>query len=870
MKHLTTLFFACLCSSVLGQQSAGSTRLPPLQSKRVVRNHIKHISLKLHFDWQRRQAAGTATITCVPLKPTNRIYLDGARLTIHSVIKEGKALKFEYDGSEKDDALVVLLPRMYRAGEQLTFTIDYHTNHVNEIDPANLSGTVGQGLRFSTRSSNDPHRPKEVYSVGEYQGNRYWFPCYDSPNDWRTSEITVTVEKGLTVVSNGVMVDSARQKGDSMTFHYRQNVPYPNHLTSIAIGPYVNVSSALAQASGKILMANSYGYANEVPETAASVVRLTDMMNYLSRKTGIPYPFASYSQVFVQSLPNWVGGNTVSTITENMVDDAETHADFFYLWDLTEAEALASQWFGNYVAPADWADIWLNRALSRYFNFLYCEYKNGKDELLSYLLSYDHGLYLYDWQNGYRHPIVTNRYQDVSTFTTDNYTYGHGAEVLHMLRKHLGEQKFFAAIRLYLKTHSHQPVSTRNFVDAVNSVSGQNMNWFFDQWVYRIGHPVFMVTQDYDTTKNLLIIRVQQAQERDTITAYSQQRFFQGKLDIAIDGNVRTVWVKAQEWNTYHFPLSQKPRLVNFDVESTWIKEVNFDKPLDELLYQVASDRDILGRYWAVNEITRLIEANKIDPVDKQKIKATYEKVLGSEVYWRFKAFLLSALSKLMPRNQNNAIEPDENTRQVILSLIKNEKSWLKASAISFLGNTRDSLYVPLYLKELADSSFRVVNSAAAALGKTKSSKALPTLLSLAHRPSMKSQSLLCSFSGLIELGDTLGYPLAYHSLANPDMRRWRLPNGAIWDYRVWAVTTIASLKMEAKAYLLIKERLLQSIQENDDEGVFNNALLVATLGDARGKELFDLLKSKYKNESAKLAAVTLYEEQLLNALKNR
>ena len=337
--------------SVFAQQDS-IKKLPSMHKQRNNNIDIKHIALNLRFNWQKKQAIGIATITLSPTIASNQIALDAGMLTINSIVlQNGTALKYKYDESDKDNALNITLDRIYNANEEVTIVIDYHTNQVNEIDPNNLSGSNGKGLRFSQPTSNDPIKPKEIWSIGEPHSNHYWFPCYDAPNDLRTTEFIATVDKQLTVISNGNLVETIVNTDGTRTFHYITDIPYANHLTSFVVGEFIDV-----QQEYDGIQLHNYGYKNEKKWIEASTVRLPDMMKFFSESIGLKFPYQRYSQVFVQDIGSFTANNTVSTITENMIDDYSTHADFYYLWDMTEAEALAQQWFGNYLSCTDWSD----------------------------------------------------------------------------------------------------------------------------------------------------------------------------------------------------------------------------------------------------------------------------------------------------------------------------------------------------------------------------------------------------------------------------------------------------------------------------------------------------------------------------------
>jgi aminopeptidase N len=838
----------------LAQQPQQIKKLPPVNLPRERKIDVKHIAIDLRFDWQKKQAYGTTSITLSPLNSTDKISLDAGMVTINSISLNTKPLKFDYQGGDKNDNLKITLDHVYRANEELTVKVDYRTNWVNEVDPNGLSGggNTGKGLRFSQPTSNDPLKPWEIWSIGDPESNRYWFPSFDAPNDWRTTEFIATVDKKLTVVSNGKLLKTTDNANGTRTFHYKTDTPHPNHLTSFVVGEFVNVKKTFDG-----IELNNFGYARERDWVDASTERLPDMVKFFSEKTGVKYPYPSYSQVFVQDIGGFTSNMNVSTITENMVDDFPTHADYLYLWDLTEAEALAGQWFGGYISARDWSDVWLNKGFARYFNCLYTEHKNGTAEWLLWVHNFYQGTYFFDWNSGNRRPIVTKNYADAYSMTGDNYPSFRGALVLNLLRKHLGDENWWKAIRHYVKSNANKSVTTEDFKKAVEESTGEKLDWFFDQWLYKMGHPIFEVTKNY--AGGTLTLNVNQTQKIDKTNEYPQVEFFQGKIEIEINGKIEQVWLKPQAENVFTFNLPSPPKFINFDYENTWIRELKFEKSFDELLAQFQNTNDALARQSAMLELVKIAKNEKTSTEDKAKVFRTLQTLVLSNAYWRARLGIMSQLVGLNPT--------DEATISTLLTVIKNDKSWLRANAIAFLGNTKDAKFTDIYLNCLNDESFRVINSAAVALGKTKTPKAFDALVKLKDKPSMKSQTVISALAGLKELGDPRGFEIAYKALADLNLPRWRLSSiPPTWDYRDMAADTIKSLGKSDKAYPLIFERFKKSMAENDLNGIFNNVLLIITLADSRGQEAFDLLKVKFKDDANLMTAINQFEAQFKEA----
>ncbi len=199
----------------------------------------RHVALDLRFDWEREQLIGTETMSFKPLVTNlQSIELDAGDMTIKTVrLVNGGPLQFEMDAAKQK--LRIALGRSYQPADELTIVIDYHTNTSHDRIP----GLVGIALRFIKPSPDDPTRPKQIWSQGESEYNHYWFPVYDHPNDFFTSEITATVEKPLSVISNGKLLETKENSDGTRTFHWKIDQPHASYLTSIVVGEYVPVTA---------------------------------------------------------------------------------------------------------------------------------------------------------------------------------------------------------------------------------------------------------------------------------------------------------------------------------------------------------------------------------------------------------------------------------------------------------------------------------------------------------------------------------------------------------------------------------------------------------------------------------------------------
>ena len=169
------------------------------------------------------------------------------------------------------------------------------------------------------------------------------------------------------------------------------------------------------------------------------------------------------------------------------------------------------------------------------------------------------------------------------------------------------------------------------------------MDWFFDQWLYKMGHPVFEVTKSYANGK--LTLNVKQTQKIDLLNEYPQVEFFQTKVDIEIDGKIEQVWIKPQAENVFTFTVANEPKLVNFDYEGTLIKELKFDKSTVELIYQLQNDKDVLGRVWAMNGLGGRWKSKDTSDADKAKILTAMNQAIEQDAFWAIRRDALQIIT---------------------------------------------------------------------------------------------------------------------------------------------------------------------------------------------------------------------------------
>jgi aminopeptidase N len=836
-------------------QQAEKKKLPPIHYVRSRDYDLRHIALNLKFDWEKEQTYGTATITLAPLAQSLKtVNLDAGLMTINSIkLSGGKDLTFNY--AEKETLLSVNLDREYNTGEVINFIIDYRTN--GTVVPNTLGFGGGGGLKFIKPNADNPNRRRQIWSQGETDYNRFWFPSYDSPNDFRTSELTATVEKPMFVVGNGKLIERKDNGDGTETFHWKMDTPYANYLTSIVVGEYAEVKGEYMG-----IPVSSYVFPNEIKEGYASLAKLPQMVKFFSEKTGVKYPYVKYAETLAEGFGGGMENISATTMTPGLIHDERELLDDIDSESLQSHE-LAHQWFGDYVTCREWSEIWLNESFATYFQALWDENSKGHDYFLYQDVSSNQLSYLASWNQGQRRPIVTKYYTNADSLF-DNYAYPRGGAVLHMLRKHLGDDLFFKSLNHYLVSNANQPVQTEELRIAIEEATGQSMDWFFDQWLYKMGHPIFEVTQNYDAAAKKLTLNVKQTQKIDLMNEYPQVEFFQTFVDIEIDGNVQRVWIKPQAENVFTFDAANKPSLVDFDNEGTLIKELKFEKTTDELIYQFRNDKDVLGRKWAMSQLSPRWRSKDTADAERAKILAAFNQAMTADTFWAIRRDAIQTITA--PQGNPNAPNAapavyEQATIDALNRAVKDEKSLVRASAISGLGLLRDAKYADSFLAALNDRSYAVIDAAAVALARTKDARAFDALVKLSGASSWRNHILNSSLSGLTTLGDSRALDLGfkYADKSQPTSIRSRALN-----------VLAASGKGDARVYPLLIETFKKALENNDLQTVFNGFQGFIRLADPRGQEAFDLAKEKFKNSQGFLNNIKQLEAQFKKALEQK
>jgi len=707
MMKKTTMFAGMILAVVLATpaQTIDFSK-KALQSERSRSYDALHYRIKLNLNIDGKSFAGETTVTVSSLRDGLDVcVLDAEEFSVTSVLSDyGAPLRFE----QSDKELKVFLAQPCKFAEIASFTCFYSGR-----DPK-------KGLRFAEET---PDNPELAFSDSFPDNVHHWFPCFDYPNDKVTNELIVSVKSGYKVAANGRLDSVVEDKAaGTVTYHWSQELPHSTYLIFFAAAPYVVVRD-----SYKTLPVNYWVYPQDEKKAFPTYGKTPKMIEFFNKTFGYDYPWQKYDQISVPS-----GGGAESTsataMTQRIMVDEKDEPDFSAIGIVSHE--LAHQWWGDLITLRSWAHTWMNESFGTYSDYLYFRFEKGDDEGAVNLLGKLNG-YLREAKTRYIRPIVSDRY-DKPGDMFDSHSYPKGALVLHMLRTIVGDEPFFATIRHFLHRYAFDAVDTSDFIRSVKTVTGQNLDWFFDQWLFKPGHPVFDIKSEWDETRK--VVRLKVAQVQDFAKGIPVFRIpVAVKIVTAKGKDTKKVWIRERE-ETFEFPAETKPLLVRFDEGNTLIKEVSFPKELDELLYQLKND-DVIGRMAAAGEIVGF----KDDPKAAAGLAASAQ----GDPFWAVRRTAVESFAKI----------PSSRPHAVLKTVCQDRDSAVRTAAVLALGDLKDRGLVEFY-KEMfrKDTSTRVRAEALRALGKTGDSAVVPFLRQAASVPSRQNMVRRAAESAIKQL----------------------------------------------------------------------------------------------------------------------
>jgi len=644
-------------------------------------NDLVHTKLDVKFDFENRYLLGEAWITLEPhFYNVQDLTLDAKAMLIHKVSRDGKDLKYEYDGNK----LTIDLANIYAKGDKYTIYIKYTARPEEVEQEGSAAINDAKGLYFIDHDGSDPDKPTQIWTQGETESSSCWFPTIDSPNQKSTQEISITVPDKYVTLSNGLLETQTENKDGTRTDYWKMDQKHAPYLFFMGIGEF-----SIVKDKWKDIEVDYY-VEEEYEPYAMDIFGLTpEMIQFFSDYTGVEYVWQKYAQM--------VGRDYISGAMENTT--AVLHGEMAYqlpgdlidenTWESVIAHELFHHWFGDLVTTESWSNITVNESFANYSEYLWFEYKYGKD------FADDHW---YDQVQGYFNSGSETKdlvrfYYETREDMFDQVSYNKGGAILHMLRNFIGDEAFKAGLELYLKDNMFGTGEAHELRIAFEEVSGKDLNWFFNQWYFGSGHPNLDISYIYSGEANMVTVKVKQ----------SQENVFEFPLEIEVyegeSPKIYNVWVSKKE-EAFSFKYTKKPKWVNVGAGKTLLAEITDHKSTENYVYQYTHGKKYLDRREAIEGLA-----------GDQENEVAFETLTAalSDPFYGLRILAIDKIDISMA-NAKNAIKIIEKIAE------NDEKTLVQAKAISKLAILQNTKYVSVFKQALQSKSNSVKGNALSAL----------------------------------------------------------------------------------------------------------------------------------------------------------
>jgi len=423
---------------------------------------VRHYSLDLDYQPRNNSLDATVTVSAAATQDLSRFDLDFRGFHIERLTVDGAPAEFDRKGQE----LVITPSAGIRNGRGFEVQVAYRGHPKYVLDPdKSKDGWI---------PTNDG-----AFVVNEPQGSPTWYPVNDTLKDRATYDFVITLPKGRTAMANGVLV-SRTENGDTVTWHWRESVPMIAYLATATNGVF---ETRFGQLEGGLPIYDAvdpqtrrYGQKEPEPELAWSRLSIEpDVVPFFSDLYG-PYPFDS-----VGGIIDWAPNVFYSL-------ESQTKPNYWVVprTPATVVHELAHMWFGDSVALAKWPDMWLNEGFATWSEWIWSERHGGQtaqqffDELYAIPEDSDEGQDLW-------FPAPAALPDPSVLFSTP--VYDRGAMTLQALRRKVGDETFFSILRTWYAEHRGGNVTTADFTALAERLSDQDLDHFFQVWLYEEGRP---------------------------------------------------------------------------------------------------------------------------------------------------------------------------------------------------------------------------------------------------------------------------------------------------------------------------------------------------------------------------------------------
>ena len=707
---------------------------------------IHHIKIDISVDLVSESVYGYVVHQLSPLHSSlDSFELDAEDMTIRRVRLNDNDVNFNHTGKK----LYISLDNNISWTDTVKVRIDYTAFP--------LLGTF-----FIKPDDTYPDKPWQAWTQGEENDNHHWVPIYDYPNDRSTFEILLTVDDKFKAISNGELKSIRKNDDGTHTWHWYENYPMVSYLMSYVVGEYVKVEDSYND-----LSVNYWVYEDNKNETMRSFGLTTDMMGFFEDFSGVKYPYEKYDQIILDDF--MFGGMENITLTHNT--DRTMH-DQFSVPDVSSvglvAHELAHQWYGDMLTTRNWANIWLNEGFATFLSRKYREEKFGYDEG-EYIRYGEIQSYFRSDMRWNRPTVHYNYYEPIDLF--DSHVYAKGSLILNMMHDYLKDDAFKRSIQHYTISNKFKNVETQDLKKSIEEVTGQNLDWFFNQWVYEAGYPEYHVKWSYNQRNRTVKLKVEQKQDMTKTGLFSMP------INVIIDDNNHLIWVDQKDM-TYELPVVDRPRLVIFNSGMRVPCKVEFNKPISEWIRQLEDGPHILDRIAAINVLKK--------KRGRRNIERALLKSIETDSFWGVRKEAVRGLASLKSKQYS----------EELMKLSEGQDNRVRRSIWSALKNYKDDSEVSLFLQNIIfnDPKYYSVSDAF---------KALTIVDTAAARKNVDYLLSIDSHSDVIRKAAISYFGIVKNEYNYNRLKQLAAYGGTTWDARPEAVSQLSKYIKEHKEDLL-------------------------------------------------------------------
>ena len=647
----------------------------PYKAAKTILTDLIHTKLEIEPNWKTAELNGRATLTLKPhFYATDSVFIDAKGMEIKSV-GNGK-VNFPY--VYKNDKLKIKLDKSYSRNEKFNLEIAYIARPENYKKEKGEEIGNNKGLFFINPNKEDSTVMPQIWTQGETETNSIWFPTIDAPNIKSTQELFITVEDKFVTLSNGKLIQQTKHKNGTRTDYWKQDLPHAPYLFMFAVGEFKIVKDTYTKQNGQKIDVNYYVEQEWEASAKAIFGETPTMISYFSKLLGVEFPWDKYHQIVVRDYISGAMENTGAVVFGDFVykNDKE-------LLDDNDQSIIAHElfhhWFGDLVTCESWANLPLNESFANYAEYLWNEYKYGKD-VADYELDKSTNEYFQEFDNGTNHNLIWYNYNDPENMF-DRHSYNKGGRVLHMLRSYVGDEAFFLGLKHYLTQNQFKSAEIDNLRLAFEEVTGEDLHWFFDQWFFNKGIPQLSI-EYYNSLKNKeIVLTVTQQQD------LTKNPLYKLPVEVAVYDDAGEHIYKGlvdDVENKLVFPVIGNLKAVVFDHKKSLLAYYDDKKPNEYYTNQYYLHKAFISRYEA------LLNAPEQDsPAYRQLIMDAL-----TDPFWLIRQ---TAIEKTTYLDELNRFKAMDMVKEMAL---KDPNSSVRSSALQFFMDQNERLTLKELLKE--------------------------------------------------------------------------------------------------------------------------------------------------------------------------